>query len=64
MDPDANLAEQNTCTDPARLRELRQALLQWLNRGGFAPNWKAYPAAARDFRAWRRRANKFSDLYR
>lgn len=52
MDPNANLREQSTCTDPARLRELRQALAAWLSSGGFAPDWDAYPDAARDFRSW------------
>lgn len=52
MDPNANLREQSTCTDPARLRELRQALGLWLESGGFAPDWDAYPDATKDFRSW------------
>ena len=52
MDPNANLREQDTCTDPRRLRELRQALLAWISSGGFAPDWEAYPSASRDFRSW------------
>jgi hypothetical protein len=55
MDPNANLAEQETCTDSARLRELRQALAQWLRNGGFEPNWATYRAATVDFCAWCRR---------
>jgi len=53
MDPNANLAEQAECTDSARLRELRQALLEWLQRGGFEPDWDANPEATADFNAWR-----------
>lgn len=53
MDPNANLAEQAECTNPTRLRELRQALLQWMHRGGFEPDWGAYPEATADFNAWR-----------
>jgi len=53
MDPNANLAEQSECTDSARLRELRQALLYWLHSGGFEPDWSAYPEATADFNAWR-----------
>jgi hypothetical protein len=52
VDPNANLAEQNTCTDPARLRDLRSALADWLAGRGFAPTWQAYPAASDDFRSW------------
>jgi len=55
MDPNANLAEQSSCTDPARLRELRQALLEWIARGGCEPDWTRYPEAAKDFQAWARR---------
>lgn len=53
MDPNANLQEQSTCTDPARLRELRQALLAWLTSGGFEPEWVKYQCATNDFQAWR-----------
>lgn len=31
----------------SRLSELRAALTDWLARGGFEPDWSAYPAAAR-----------------
>lgn len=55
MDPNANLAEQATCTEPARLRELRQALASWLQHGGFAPAWTEHHSASRCFLAWYRR---------
>lgn len=29
-----------------RLRELRDALLDWLNAGGFEPDWTKHPHAA------------------
>jgi hypothetical protein len=52
MDPNANLQEQSTCTDTARLRDLRQALAGWLVFGGFAPEWEKHPSATRCFKAW------------
>lgn len=70
MDPDANLKEQaalidaDTAHDRARRRELREALDEWLSRGGFAPTWTAYPAATTAFRTWCRNRAKFQDLYR
>jgi hypothetical protein len=33
-------------SDRARLAELRAALMDWLQGGGFAPDWGRYPAAA------------------
>lgn len=66
MDPNANLAEQASILagrtqepaepyseiDAPRLRELRVALDQWLYRGGFEPDWTAYPDATHRFYAW------------
>ena len=52
MDPDANWAEQEeirarlkikraNAGDKARLRELEDALSEWINKGGFEPSaWK------------------------
>jgi hypothetical protein len=34
----------------ARLSQLRADLTDWLNAGGFAPDWTRYPAAARYYR--------------
>lgn len=55
MDPNANLQEQeriiryrtNTGTREtrARLRELRQALTEWIRGGGFEPDWSQAPNA-------------------
>lgn len=69
MDPDANLQEQQriiiwqaespiqTPSDRRyrreRLAELRHALLDWLRRGGFAPEWHKAPLAA-EYRYFRR----------
>lgn len=70
MDPNANLAEQNSLLDttiPRELRrraELRRALQEWIAGGGFEPDWKKYPAATKAYRAWRRQSAKFTDLYR
>jgi hypothetical protein len=52
MDPNANLAEQeriltSSPIDRARLRELRDALREWLGNGGFAPDWARHPKAAK-----------------
>lgn len=65
MDPNANLKEQSeilseikTYAAPehrailrARLKELRIALSQWLRKGGFAPEWAAFPRASKYFGA-------------
>ena len=70
MDPNANLMEQNTLLDALsnldkqRRSELRRALQWWISQGGYAPDWSAYPAAAKAYRAWVRAAAKFSDLVR
>jgi hypothetical protein len=64
MDPDANLKEQDQLVqleqpdthDRARLTELRRALREWIARGGFAPNWPAYPAGAASFKHWQTRS--------
>jgi hypothetical protein len=60
MDPNANLQEQeriisrNNPTvgripseDRLRLRELRIALLAWIQGGGFSPRWEDCPNAAK-----------------
>ena len=59
MDPNANLQEQDKLLDQhlhtqllnrhdrERLRELREALVDWIARGGFQPDWAAYPHAAK-----------------
>lgn len=58
MDPNANLLEQERIitSKPAyarghhewsRLRELRTALIEWLHRGGFEPDWTQAPNASR-----------------
>ena len=62
MDPNANLAEQQTILDNdtidrARLRELREALADWLANGGFEPNWTAYSASSA-YHLWYRRATR------
>jgi hypothetical protein len=60
MDPNANLAEQDQllCAiqalrsdtdDRRRLRDLREALTEWIADGGFAPQWDRYPVAAAYF---------------
>lgn len=51
MDPDANLAEQDQILadgrhERGRLAELREALREWLQRGGFEPQWHRAPRAA------------------
>lgn len=70
MDPNANLAEQARLLSPElsirdrrRRSELRQALRDWLTTGGFAPDWAKYPDATKAYRAWTRKAAKFTDLY-
>lgn len=62
MDPNANLREQEDLQiqlwdegkriDYRRRTELRVALRDWLNHGGFAPDWEKYPQAARAFQQW------------
>lgn len=61
MDPNDNLREQAELIvtprrDKRRLRELREGLLHWTQRGGFEPNWDDYPEATKAFNAWRKRA--------
>ncbi len=38
--------------DKNRLQELRDALAQWLARGGFAPDWDKYPNARKYYRSY------------
>lgn len=70
MDPNANLREQQQLygatdrADRVRLRELREALQQWLASSGFEPDWAAHPDASRTFREWQKKRRKFQDLYR
>ena len=56
MDPNANLdAQERILTDPAglddhdraRLEEVRAAREGWIVRGGFSPDWKRAPLAAK-----------------
>jgi len=56
--------EADTAIDKARRSELRRALLAWIAKGGFAPDWKAYPFAAKAFKEWQRKFGKFQDLAR
>jgi hypothetical protein len=61
MDPNANLQEQEAILarwrtprgcigrDNTRLAELRIALAEWLQAGGFAPDWSKAPKAAHYF---------------
>lgn len=64
MDPNANLSEQSYLLSyghgidkrgERRLRELRIDLLEWMQKGGFEPNWDDYPEATKAFNAWRKR---------
>lgn len=70
MDPNANLAEQDqllnadTRIDKQRRSELRRALQDWLNHGGFAPAWTKYPEATKAYKHWVRQSAKFADLWR
>jgi len=68
MDPDANMREQEAILAESgrrrRLRELRDALLVWLQNHGVEPRWSEYPRAQRWYYgkyggslAWRRGAN-------
>lgn len=55
MDPNATLYEIAAALELARpwntwraeARRLRETLLSWVRMGGFAPDWRAYPEAAR-----------------
>ena len=50
MDPDANLAmiaSALRARDMTEAVELKGYLLTWIQRGGYQPNWKKYPAAAK-----------------
>lgn len=58
MDPNANILEQETLLterfltdhltsdDSDRLHELRIALVEWLGKGGFEPDWSKAPLAS------------------
>jgi len=51
MDPDAALRMIDDADRvDAETREVMQGLHGWLSRGGFAPDWDAYPTGARRFR--------------
>jgi len=53
MDPNATLralAEALEDGDEFGQREYQYILASWIARGGFAPDWDAYPEAARFFR--------------
>ena len=50
MDPNVTLrwiSEALERKSYSRAREFRGYLTDWLSRGGFAPDWSAYPRAAR-----------------
>ena len=50
MDPNATLEMIDDALaegDRAMAREHRSNLFTWLSRGGFAPEWEAYPDAAK-----------------
>ena len=59
MDPNANLKEQNDLLDSVdefdqeRIADLREALYDWLARGGFQPDWDKYTQAGIAFNKWR-----------
>ena len=51
MDPDAALRMiEDADRVDAETREVMRGLHQWLSRGGFQPNWAAYPTGARRYR--------------
>ena len=51
MDPDAALRLIDSASRvDADTREAIRGLQQWLSRGGFAPDWTAYPTGTRRFR--------------
>ena len=65
MDPNANLAEQESILtagltpsgqlhnyDRYRLYDLRVALRDWFKGEGFAPDWDKYPIATAAYRRW------------
>lgn len=55
MDPDATLRIIGECTREERRQrsEACENLDEWLQRGGFEPDWEAQPRAARLFNNWR-----------
>ena len=64
MDPDANLQAQAEALanrradgtlhnyDRYALYNLREALRDWLDKGGFAPKWNTHPDATTAFHRW------------
>ena len=51
MDPDAALRMIDDADRvDAETREVMRGLHQWLSRGGFAPDWTAYPTGTRRYR--------------
>ena len=51
MDPDAALRMIDDADRvDAETREVMRGLHQWLSRGGFAPDWAAYPTGTRRYR--------------
>lgn len=61
MDPNANLQQQQLLINETprqdadgELYQLRHDLSAWMRRGGFQPNWDAYPEATKEFRLWHR----------
>jgi|CXWL01.1.fsa_nt_gi hypothetical protein len=53
MDPNATLREINDADTMRQAREFCGYLAAWLDRGGFAPDWTAYPKGARRFNLYR-----------
>jgi hypothetical protein len=57
MDPDAALRRIDDADRvDAETREVMRGLHQWLSRGGFAPDWDAYPTGTRRYRKAHRKA--------
>ena len=53
MDPNATLRDLQAALDEGDefgQQEYQHILASWIARGGFAPDWDAYPEAARFFR--------------
>lgn len=60
MDPNENIkqtAEALRAQDWERADELREALAQWLARGGFAPDWETSEASYVRSQLWKSHPN-------
>ena len=59
MDPNACLRIINDATRiNAEAREACENLYTWIARGGFAPDWTAYPLGTKRYDRWLKGANK------